>query len=163
MYRRKLLAFSGTGLTIGIAGCTDLDILGSDPETADSPGEAVELYFEAYEDTGGDSLTNEEYLSKVEHLFHSESPYLEDYEDPDDVAIEEHDPITIETIDTEVTEEDSSFDEDADIPDDVRDENAFVEYTIEFSQDGDSESESREMLVTTEDGNWVIYLVEPDR
>lgn len=157
--RRFITATAGTVLTAGLAGC-----LGGDggPDTG-SPTAVVESWYNSAAAAGdADKL-----LEVAKNHYHSQSPLLEFMkQNPQDGPSDE---VTIESLETTVSEEDLSTEdinnllegfglEDETVSELANAENARVAVDLEQSgQTIEEEQVSNEHFVVKEDDDWLIF------
>lgn len=174
MHRRKFIAAAGTTAALTLAGCLGDDDAGDDPEST------VVTWYERVDELDQEA-TGDEVEETLDDLLHSESPIRAGFELIDEEDIEETDEqeTELEDVETEILDEDIGADEiqtefevlteeeakeagfgldfavSEETLEEVGEENALVEATV-TTDEGDEEQE--EWLVTTEDGDWVIFL-----
>lgn len=165
MDRRRFVRIAGSTVLVGIAGCLHA---GGDGDFG-SPTAVVEPYYEAIEDAS-DGLSGEEWVEELDEYLHSESPYRDLWEDRSAEEMQ-GDGRTVDSVETEVTDEDLSAEElqeefsggffnvSDDSIDAIADDNAVVEATLTFEES--EEEAALEHINAPEDGNWQIFFALP--
>lgn len=164
MDRRNFIAALGAGTAFAIAGCSG-DDGGSNVDTS-SPEAVVESFYKVSDDLDQDS-SSDEILDAWEPMLHSASPYTEFIEEMDDedtgTGTETEEQQNLESVETEVTKEDLSaeelsarpgfFDMSEEELNAIAAENAVVSATVKYE---DIDTQEREHVTATEDGDWLI-------
>lgn len=136
MQRRKFVAATGTAVVATLAGCSGGgggdDGGGDDGGSGSGPGVVVETYINALDSSD---------IEQIESLIHSESDLSGEYESEETAALLEEVDFSIDSI--EVVEQ--------------GDEMATVEATVTTSGMGEEQTETQEMELRKEDGDWKIY------
>lgn len=136
MQRRKFVAATGTAVVATLAGCSGGgggdDGGGDDGGSGSGPGVVVETYINALDSSD---------IEQIESLIHSESDLSGEYESEETAALLEDIDFSIDSI--EVVEQ--------------GDEMATVEATVTTSGMGEEQTETQEMELRKEDGDWKIY------
>lgn len=164
MNRRQVILSTGTAVAAGLAGCLG----GGGDGGNDGPEAVVESFYEETSDLDPDADA-QEILDATDGFLHSESPIRAAlafivFAGGDDNASDERGELA--SIETETREENIGVEDieaefvgqfgsvEQEVLEAVAEENAVVE--AELSVDG-GEDRTETHLVTTEDGNWVVF------